>query len=1261
MVNLYNLFKIFLIIIIFKYQYIKSIQLNEKFPSAFLLSNGDLFLVSENGFKLYDSTFKILKKDFNFTEELKITSEQQAEMTSIAQFSDGIIIALVRNNLFAFESNGELIVRQDLNDYLTNGLYYSLIPYQIDSPHYDYIISYYDTSTYFSIKYFRFSKDENEIIENPLTSLQYTPTNSEGEQQPLLSYGLSCVIMITNEDEKVLTCFYEISHPVELSVTSFIISSTGITRKEMDSKFSSNNQAYVIKAITSNDQKKALICYNLYYYDGICLHYNIEENEFSPEVKYFNACKGKATGIKVYYFHEKNEYMFICHNNAKGFNVVLFDSDFQPTIPNIDTKNSEPYFEFGGNCHNLYNFDIIYLSSIDDFILINDCELNGGVFSTGNVNLNRLSGANSFPIEEDYDIFLPYDNNNTNTNTNNINTDPTYTNRETEYKETTNIPTPNINSNVIIDTTVKTKEEIINELNDIIRDKDPNQSYIVNGEDFTIIIIPVNEYIEESTVNIDFSECEKLLKEKYPNKKFRILQVNIENKNKNVIIDQVEYKIYDENGNEMELSICNNINIKIEYEIKNTSLLNIKLISNFKEQGIDIFNLDHEFFNDICYPYSDHNSSSDMILSDRVEDIYQNYSICGEGCEYASFNVERISANCNCKVKPEMSSKSEKGNFKTYIVNAFLEANFGIAKCYHLFFSIKGKLKNAGFWIFGMMIISHIPIYIFYFIKGITPVQNYINNEMDKNGYKPNEEDSKNNEIIVTPRKKTTSQNINENIDSSPNIKIKTNRNISNNNPPKKVNSSLNTNLRTKKHKKIPFKESSPQLIKMHRQSSLSDNEKEIPKTRKMTVHVKNVKNSNEFEDVLINHKNKKPTNKRIKNEIKDILPNNSIHNSNFITLETNADILTKSKIEKKQENDNNNINEIIIDEKDIIHNDIKKEKKRFNKSSKKVNLLNELESGEFLTNKKEIRRSLRIPKHKKKPLKANKDIKQDKINNTEEKGENEFKQSKEKNNEFPLILINANNKGKYKPFNSDYILNNYDYNEAINYEQRSICRIFFIYLISKENVFNIIFINPNLELKPIRICIFIFSFACDFALNALFYLSDNISDRYHYNGSLRELYSLINNITISITSAIISFLLLFFFTSLTQSSNEIEQLFREQEILLKTDKKYKVNKDKKTQIINKIEKIMKCLKFKIVFFIIFELIFILFFFYYVVAFCQVYQKTQISWLLDCFSSYVISLIFTILLSYICALLYRLAIKNRKRILYKILMFIYSF
>ena len=48
--------------------------------------------------------------------------------------------------------------------------------------------------------------------------------------------------------------------------------------------------------------------------------------------------------------------------------------------------------------------------------------------------------------------------------------------------------------------------------------------------------------------------------------------------------------------------------------------------------------------------------------------------------------------------------------------------------------------------------------------------------------------------------------------------------------------------------------------------------------------------------------------------------------------------------------------------------------------------------------------------------------------------------------NEIPLILVNANNEIHF-PVNSNYILNNYDFNEAINYDERKFWRIFFIYL----------------------------------------------------------------------------------------------------------------------------------------------------------------------------------------------------------------------
>ena len=153
----------------------------------------------------------------------------------------------------------------------------------------------------------------------------------------------------------------------------------------------------------------------------------------------------------------------------------------------------------------------------------------------------------------------------------------------------------------------------------------------------------------------------------------------------------------------------------------------------------------------------------------------------------------------------------------------------------------------------------------------------------------------------------------------------------------------------------------------------------------------------------------------------------------------------------------------------------------------------------------------------------------------------------------------------------------------------------------------------------------------------------------------------MINNISISVVSIVVSFLLLYFFKTLTQSSNKIATLFHEQDNLLKSDKNYKVNQDTILIIKNKIEKIMKCLKIKINVFFIFELLIILFFFYYVVAFCHVYKSTQISWLLDSISSYAISLIISFAISLIGSILYKISIKYKKKILYKIVIFIYAF
>ena len=764
------------------------------------------------------------------------------------------------------------------------------------------------------------------------------------------------------------------------------------------------------------------------------------------------------------------------------------------------------------------------------------------------------------------------------------------------------------NLDIIKNNTTMTKKEMANNL---IKKIDVNKTYIIEGEDYLAYIKPINKYIESSSVNINFSDCEKILNIKYPNNNFIVAQINIKNNNKKYIVDQVQYKIYDNEKNPIDLSICNNKKIKIEYKVTDQSEINIELVHYFQKQSVDIFNINDSFFNDICYPYSDSDSDSDMILSDRVSDIYQNVTICGSGCIYESFDIDKILSNCICDIKNEINMELEENTLEKSVESAFLDSNFGVIKCYNLVFSLKGKLKNAGFWIFAIIIILHFPTNIINFINGINPIKSYIKNEMNNKGY-----------IIENKKIIETKENIINSKETS-------------NNPPKKYNKAYYILQNKQKifntKDEIKFYEYNDMILKVNAPPK-RDNKGFIIKFGDSKKDLNTVIQESVNNSKIPSEKEEKIDENKINNIIND--DKNDI-NTDVINVETIESIEKKKKVRSKTfrmsvDNRNNNLitksdfDELIIESK--AKKLIKKRKKKKLKTS-----------------------STRITKNSNKKLfeiKSNIDVVQN--------------QNKNIKTEFPLILINANNEENPEIFNSNYILNNYDYNEAIQYDNRSIFRIFFIYLIMKDNFLNIIFFNPPLELRPLRICIFIFNYSCELSLNALFYLSDNISDKYHYSGANRLLFSLINNIIISLVSTIVSFALLTFFQTLIQSSDSIIELFRKQEKLLKSDKNYKVNIETKGKIEKDITGILKCLKVKIIFFVIFEFLFTIFFFYYVTAFCHVYQSTQISWILDSISSYVISFGITLVISFIFSILYKISIMYQIKILFSICQFIYS-
>ena len=211
----------------------------------------------------------------------------------------------------------------------------------------------------------------------------------------------------------------------------------------------------------------------------------------------------------------------------------------------------------------------------------------------------------------------------------------------------------------------------------------------------------------------------------------------------------MEYAIYNDNKTKLDLSICKNVQIKIAYDIKNDYILNKSMIIYYSKLGVDIFDKNDIFFNDICYPFSI--SSSDLILKDRVEDIFQNYSICDNDCKYEEFKVEEMSAICSCSVKLEINTDVSEPIFSSAIESAFTNSNFDVVKCYNLVFKFKDKIKNIGFLLFLFLIICHFICILLYFIYGIKSLIIFIYKEMQKNDYIVR---------LNNPRKKTTIKKI---------------------------------------------------------------------------------------------------------------------------------------------------------------------------------------------------------------------------------------------------------------------------------------------------------------------------------------------------------------------------------------------------------------------------------------------------------------------------------------------------------------------
>ena len=220
--------------------------------------------------------------------------------------------------------------------------------------------------------------------------------------------------------------------------------------------------------------------------------------------------------------------------------------------------------------------------------------------------------------------------------------------------------------------------------------------------------------------------------------------------------------------------------------------------------------------------------------------------------------------------------------------------------------------------------------------------------------------------------------------------------------------------------------------------------------------------------------------------------------------------------------------------------------------------------------------------------------------------------------------------------------LNELTYCQALENDKRNLVDTFFCVFKLKIDIIQILFYPEEFTHFSILISCYCFGLLMDLTLNVLFFSDDIISQKYNNNGNLL----LITTIVISLISNVISNFILYF----------VEKLINYNEILKLISNEIK---DRKMYYLLFVRQ-SKSYKKKI--FVFFIMIFIigLCFVYYIFLFSAIYKNMQIEIWKNYFSGVLESLLYTLILSAIIAIIRKISLSYRYKQLYVVSKYIDS-
>ena len=796
-----------------------SISLIDNYLKAFDMQNGNLLICTDKAIYLYSKSDGEYSQQISFETNV---SQENFNFVTISQFEVGrnCIVVLYINIIYIFVEDGQYFTGKNF-DFNSSGKYYTLITYKLqinsdNSNYYYFLVGYIrgEGNYQFIIDYFYLNNLTGEIIlveEKSLLILNHENVS--------ISYGFSCEIMESTTYGTVLTCFYNVED--DLIISSYNITNFDVI-PELILETEEHLNPIFISSVTSKDKTKSLICYLKNGNFTRCEKYNINNNSLNLIYEEnISKCRNQSPSTTVLYNSITNkDYIFGCYGYNYDYNLIKFNSDFE--IESIINNNQ--YIISDCECStfsivnfsNYNNYSIITSCNNNKGIILNDFPEGIKYDKTQNLlsvtdKIEKSIETTNIVEETSYidniidDINASNYSNQIEVNSTQLIIDSTLILNEistmmndisqyfniSQYNETiykTNniinklcpkeylyqsIETNECLNTCNVDDLINRKCKInkVTNLNinnytenirNIIRDENltSETNIVFEGNNAIYQIVSSTKMTDNENSNlsiIDLGECERILLEKYNLDYLLILKIDTKlNENSAIILN---YEIYNPITNDkLNLSLCNNVKINT-YSIYYPSEESISKIKKLSESGYDLYNINDDFYQDLCSPFTTENGT-DILLSDRKSDFYENISLCEDKCTYKGFDLTKKRIQCECPIKEEL--KVEEVTKEKIIDNLFRESSFSnikLLKCFKLVFSKRGQKNNKGSIIFLCIIFSVLILAIIYainqekyIIRNISKVNNekYLKNKNNKiNNIHP--QSSKN--LVFPPKK----------------------------------------------------------------------------------------------------------------------------------------------------------------------------------------------------------------------------------------------------------------------------------------------------------------------------------------------------------------------------------------------------------------------------------------------------------------------------------------------------------------------------